>query len=194
MLVFLKLGGPTLMTNQTLKGERLATKGWLSYPKTNRYVMFDGNVLHGVIPGKGYKDNCDARRMTLMAAFWPNIECRKNNPDLSPGSSHAFPTKLTHPHYNWMDLFKLENLNHHDKNDKSKATCTSGGNGIDSTGNFVSDKNKCNNSIKEHDDTENILYKPPLSRPIPVKNVWEPLTKGKIVPKTFLPHYDTCFQ
>lgn len=34
------VGGPTLVTDQTLGGN-IATKGWMSYPKTNRVVLFD---------------------------------------------------------------------------------------------------------------------------------------------------------
>lgn len=34
------VGGPTLVTDQTLGGN-IATKGWMSYPKTNRMVLFD---------------------------------------------------------------------------------------------------------------------------------------------------------
>lgn len=40
------VGGPTLMTDQTLGGP-LATQGWLAYPATNRVVFFDGRYLHG---------------------------------------------------------------------------------------------------------------------------------------------------
>jgi hypothetical protein len=40
------IGGPTLVTDQLLGGP-LATKGWLAYPATNRFVMFDGKYLHG---------------------------------------------------------------------------------------------------------------------------------------------------
>jgi hypothetical protein len=75
------VGGPTLVTDQRLGGP-FAKRGWLvypppplsrahiaaataatpglkgyrciphSYPKTNRFVAFDGNFLHGVIPGR----------------------------------------------------------------------------------------------------------------------------------------------
>ena len=34
------VGGPTLVTDQTLGGN-IATKGWISHPKTNRLVLFD---------------------------------------------------------------------------------------------------------------------------------------------------------
>jgi hypothetical protein len=40
------VGGPTLVTDQLLGGP-LATKGWLAYPATNRFTMFDGKYLHG---------------------------------------------------------------------------------------------------------------------------------------------------
>ncbi|KAF6257420.1 hypothetical protein COO60DRAFT_1227496 [Scenedesmus sp. NREL 46B-D3] len=69
------VGGPTLVTDQLLGGP-LATKGWLAYPATNRFIMFDGKYLHGVIPGRGPSPAPDARRTTLMMAFWKELKCR----------------------------------------------------------------------------------------------------------------------
>jgi hypothetical protein len=47
------VGGSTLVTNQRLAHSTLASQGWLVEPRTNRYLMFDGRYLHGVIPGPG---------------------------------------------------------------------------------------------------------------------------------------------
>ncbi|WIA10512.1 hypothetical protein OEZ85_010701 [Tetradesmus obliquus] len=69
------VGGPTLVTDQLLGGP-LATKGWLAYSATNRFVMFDGKYLHGVIPGRGPAPAADGRRTTLMMAFWKELKCR----------------------------------------------------------------------------------------------------------------------
>lgn len=47
------VGGPTLVTTQRLNSKRLAERGWVVHPRENRVCMFDGGVLHGVIPGRG---------------------------------------------------------------------------------------------------------------------------------------------
>ena len=47
------LGGPTLVTDQTLASDTLATRGWLLHPAYNRLAAFDGRLLHGVVPGRG---------------------------------------------------------------------------------------------------------------------------------------------
>lgn len=80
-------GGPSLVTNQTLQHDHLATKGWLCYPKCERLVAFDGRYLHGVIPGKGVQSG---RRVTLMFAFWCDIRTRDGE---VPGSARPFPHK-----------------------------------------------------------------------------------------------------
>lgn len=37
--------------------------------------MFTGNVLHGVIPGRGQvPEGNNARRVTFMVAFWEDIK------------------------------------------------------------------------------------------------------------------------
>lgn len=41
------------MTTQRLTSKRLADRGWIVHPRVNRVCMFDGGVLHGVIPGRG---------------------------------------------------------------------------------------------------------------------------------------------
>ena len=47
------IGGPTLVTTQTLQSQTLAKNGWLIFPNENSLGVFDGKYLHGVIPGKG---------------------------------------------------------------------------------------------------------------------------------------------
>lgn len=84
-------GGPSLVTNQTLSDEKLASKGWLSSPKPYRLVAFDGRYLHGVVPGKGTKQG---RRCTLMFAFWDDIKVRRG---LLPGSARPFPSRHALP-------------------------------------------------------------------------------------------------
>lgn len=79
-------GGPSLVTNQKLTDIRLATQGWMAHPKSQRLVAFDGRYLHGVVPGKGFQKG---RRVTLMMAFWEDIQVRRG---VGPGSARPFPT------------------------------------------------------------------------------------------------------
>jgi hypothetical protein len=90
------VGGPSLITNQRLSSTNLAkTKGWLAYAKPRRMVAFDGTVLHGVIPGKGFVLNDDGprRRVTLMLAFWKDIQIR---PGSTPGAARPWPASNNH--------------------------------------------------------------------------------------------------
>eukprot|EP00984_Skeletonema_dohrnii_P008862 scaffold3303_cov93-Skeletonema_dohrnii-CCMP3373.AAC.2 len=84
-------GGPSMVTNQKLSDEKLATKGWMSSPKPYRLVAFDGRYLHGVVPGKGTREG---RRVTLMFAFWDDIKIRRG---LGPGSARPFPKNVLPP-------------------------------------------------------------------------------------------------
>ena len=79
-------GGPSLVTDQRVSDQQAATKGWLCHPKAGRLVAFDGQVLHGVIPGKGMKTG---RRVTVMFAFWKDIQTRESD---DPVAARPFPT------------------------------------------------------------------------------------------------------
>jgi hypothetical protein len=68
-------GGPSLITNQRLSSTDSATKGLLTHAKAQRFVAFDGRVLHGVVPGKGVSKG--GRRATFIFAFRKNIQIRK---------------------------------------------------------------------------------------------------------------------
>jgi hypothetical protein len=89
------VGGPTLVTDQKSGSKQLAKNGWLVAPETGRIAVFDGQCLHGVIPGRGVvaKDTAvktwkrksssreqspptEPRRVTLMIAFWDTVEIR----------------------------------------------------------------------------------------------------------------------
>ncbi|KAL9190975.1 hypothetical protein ACHAXT_000681 [Thalassiosira profunda] len=86
-------GGPSLVTNQKLSDNRLATKGWMAHPRPQRLVAFDGRYLHGVVPGKGVRAG---RRATLMLAFWEKIQVR---PGAGPGSARPFPASEDGPEW-----------------------------------------------------------------------------------------------
>jgi hypothetical protein len=76
-------------------------------------AMFDGSVFHGVVPGRvgGVGGGggggaiaphlADARRITLMIAFWEDISPQLDLGDGHPGASQKFPhlhtTKYTWP-------------------------------------------------------------------------------------------------
>ena len=79
-------GGPTLVTNQKVTDVRLASRGWMAHAKPQRLVAFDGRCLHGVVPGKSFRTG---RRVTLMMAFWEEIQIRSG---VGPGSARPFPT------------------------------------------------------------------------------------------------------
>jgi hypothetical protein len=44
--------------------------------------MFNGDVLHGVIPGRGHVEGggTDERRVTFMVAFWEDIKATVRSP------------------------------------------------------------------------------------------------------------------
>jgi len=106
-------GGPSMVTNQKLSDEKLASKGWMSLPRPCRLVAFDGRYLHGVVPGKGTKHG---RRVTLMFAFWDDIKIRRG---LGQGSARPFPknvlppwaSKLTEPMNTNTDAAKADDHN-----------------------------------------------------------------------------------
>jgi hypothetical protein len=43
-------GGATLVLDQTLDSEVVAKWGWSNTPKNNSFLVFPGNMLHGVLP------------------------------------------------------------------------------------------------------------------------------------------------
>lgn len=83
------VGGETLVTTQTSTATSLAGKdGWLCQGKRNRLLAFQGNLLHGVVPGSASKSSHDtARRITFMVAFWERIRVQD---DEGPGSARPF--------------------------------------------------------------------------------------------------------
>jgi len=91
------VGGPTLVTGQRMLDSKLAQHGWLCRPRENRLLLFDGRLLHGVIPGSGGQDSVpgNGRRCTLMVAL-----CRER-PELRQREGNIMPnpvsTKLTWP-------------------------------------------------------------------------------------------------
>ncbi|XRB14172.1 Fe2OG dioxygenase domain-containing protein [Pseudoscourfieldia marina] len=71
------VGGPTLVTTQTRENANACGRGWLVMPAFGRLTVFDGRLLHGVIPGRGPAPTDDnACRITWMCAFWDTIDAK----------------------------------------------------------------------------------------------------------------------
>ena len=69
---------PTLVTDQTLDADSVASQAWLCHPAKNRLLAFDGKLLHGVVPflpmtspadSAGAEDS-DCYRITIMMGWW----------------------------------------------------------------------------------------------------------------------------
>mmetsp|Transcript_27441 Transcript_27441/g.69291 ORF Transcript_27441/g.69291 Transcript_27441/m.69291 type:complete len:645 (+) Transcript_27441:144-2078(+) len=101
-----ELGGPTVVLDQRLGDRKLAERAWLVPSRRvhgGRLCLFDGSLLHGVLPGKPQiareKSAVAAaataaapappRRLTLMIGWWPADEkppkaARSNGPPFAP--------------------------------------------------------------------------------------------------------------
>eukprot|EP00956_Cyclotella_meneghiniana_P008173 scaffold10872_cov66-Cyclotella_meneghiniana.AAC.6 len=70
--------GATVVFNQTPKSKAVASKAWVSHPKDNSFMVFPGNLLHGVLPCTGPKkpitpsdyEKPENNRLTFMVGFW----------------------------------------------------------------------------------------------------------------------------
>jgi methyl-CpG-binding domain protein 4 len=100
-------GGPTLVTNQKDTSAELASRAWLVYPKTGRVAVFNGDYLHGVVPGRVADDGFDPefasrRRITLMISFWEDMDVHHS---WTPaGSARPFPPRDA-PGVSWRSRF-----------------------------------------------------------------------------------------
>jgi hypothetical protein len=88
-------GGPTLITNQRVGG--VTNHGWLVSPKENRLVVFDGSLLHCVLPGCGVHPSVDQRRITFMVALWEVDPCAPRFPEPTQASASGltWPEELS---------------------------------------------------------------------------------------------------
>ena len=86
------VGGPTLVTSQRLLDQHMAKSGYLVRPKPNRLCLFEGDLLHGVLPGRGSMGPDQAalhrRRVSLMVALWPSMEGSRYVPE-APGPAQC---------------------------------------------------------------------------------------------------------
>jgi hypothetical protein len=98
------VGGPTVIFEQRLGDGALGERAWIVPParvRGGRLCMFDGSLLHGVLPGKpsscgapaapsgGTNPTGPGRRLTLMIGWWsandkPPRTARSNAPPFAP--------------------------------------------------------------------------------------------------------------
>ena len=106
-------GAPTLVTDQTLDADSVASQAWLCHPAENRLLAFDGKLLHGVVPflpmtspaDSASAEDSDCYRITIMMGWWAkNFESAsaaplksklKGGPILGPNM--AMPSYSTQP-------------------------------------------------------------------------------------------------
>ena len=85
------VGGPTIIFDQTVANKR-STRAWEAPARPNRLLVFDGSLLHGVLPG----GRGQGRRTTFMANFWrddPRAR-RADKENAAPTSCFLRPLRL----------------------------------------------------------------------------------------------------
>ncbi|CAE8638543.1 unnamed protein product, partial [Polarella glacialis] len=113
----------TLVTDQALGTSKGARKGWLCSPRLNRLLLFDGSLLHGVIPGlpKGQTPKRPRpsqtssevpvqERVTLMFGLWgdsPGPTCSTGLPDGVLGPNMPVPRATASAGPRWPKLLSL---------------------------------------------------------------------------------------
>ncbi len=75
ILYMTDIGGATVITDQwSPHGSGYhpqdAEHGYMSYPKRNKYVLFHGELLHGVIPGHDNALPPGTKRLTFLVNWW----------------------------------------------------------------------------------------------------------------------------
>lgn len=68
-------GAPTLVTDQGLAHGSVASRAWLCEPAINRVLLFNGGLLHGVVPGSAsaasrHPSSAAEVRLTIMIGLW----------------------------------------------------------------------------------------------------------------------------
>ena len=108
-----KNGAPTLVTDQTLDADSVASQAWLCHPAENRLLAFDGKLLHGVVPflpttsaGSTDVEDPDQYRITIMMGWWAKTFESSTAASMAPkrkevsslGPNMAMPSCSTQPH------------------------------------------------------------------------------------------------
>jgi hypothetical protein len=89
------VGGPTVILNMTsVDGTHhvppIAAVGHFSYPVGGRHTMFDGRMLHGVLPAPTDGPDSGHTRITLLVNWWTNTPHAPNCRALTPAEASRF--------------------------------------------------------------------------------------------------------
>ena len=77
-------GAPTVIIDQDLQGPR-SDRAWMCVPKTSRLLLFDGKMLHGVVPHINTSSSSYGTRLTLMIGWWgPQVYTTNATSPLGP--------------------------------------------------------------------------------------------------------------
>jgi len=105
----------TLVTDQTLERGSEAKRAWLCPPALNRLLLFDGSLLHGVVPrlpsqAADRKSQAEPR-LTLMLGFWGDAPSPRHSP--APKCIAELGPNMEGPCSNsgWPSLFKTTIMN-----------------------------------------------------------------------------------
>ncbi|CAK4071172.1 unnamed protein product [Aphanomyces euteiches] len=86
-------GAPTLITDKKFGQDALQSHGYLVYPEENRLAMFDGRLLHGVIPHFLPRGD-STERLTLMVGFWDKDVATNDYVVDKPTANMMLPLKV----------------------------------------------------------------------------------------------------
>ena len=114
-------GAPTLIIDQKLSGKPNDC-GWLVEPKTSQLLLFDGSLLHGVIPHIRKRKKSSGTRLTLMIGWWgEHVHTMPHNPS-SLGPNMLMPSLSPKSHLQWPSLFEAIPEADLEKNKNSQTT------------------------------------------------------------------------
>eukprot|EP00435_Cladocopium_sp_Y103_P050773 s2095_g15.t1 len=81
-----------MVTDQNLEPQSRAKRAWLCEPKVNRALLFNGSLLHGVIPNLASASESQEPRTTLMLGLWGRQPCCSPPPEVPGGELGPFWT------------------------------------------------------------------------------------------------------
>ena len=99
-------GAPTVVFDQKINGCE-GHKAWLCFPNSSRLLLFDGSLLHGVVPHIKSRDsdsNPSATRLTLMIGWWDSQVHTTQYTPLKLGPNMIFNQNLQSK-VQWPNLF-----------------------------------------------------------------------------------------
>lgn len=102
-------GAPTVVIDQDLQGPR-SDRAWMCVPKTSRLLLFDGKMLHGVVPHINSASS-SGTRLTLMIGWWGS-EVHTTDATSPLGPNMRMPNCTDSDGDRWPSLFRP--LSNHD--------------------------------------------------------------------------------